>query len=343
MAAPRVNILVRAKSHNHAILHSARLLASVLHGAGCDVSVTAVPGGLGSSVRLQDRLSSLGRATWEYAPQLARRYRHKLTGPWPCFDVNIHNQEIEPGWLDAARVNCLLPNQEKVFPATAARIAEMDLVICKTRYAEQEFGRRGYPVAFSSFTSTDRRLSGAETGKRSFLHLGLTGASKQSRVVVKAWRNHPGWPRLTFVGSEPAWRGIAAPNIRLLNRFLPTDELRQLQNAVPVHVAPSRVEGFGHRIVEAMSCAALVITTDGPPMNELVSPERGLLVPPVGSAPEGFGLGFNVDVAGLSVAVERAITMSPAERALLGAAAREWFEANDRFFRSEVVRIVRGL
>jgi multisubunit Na+/H+ antiporter MnhB subunit len=42
----------------------------------------------------------------------------------------------------------------------------------------------------------------------------------------------------------------------------------------------SEREGFGHYINEARAVGAFVISTDHPPMNELVTPERGALVKP---------------------------------------------------------------
>jgi hypothetical protein len=47
-----------------------------------------------------------------------------------------------------------------------------------------------------------------------------------------------------------------------------------------VHLCVSEREGFGHYLNEARGAAAVVITTEHPPMNELVRPGVGVLVPP---------------------------------------------------------------
>ena len=46
-----------------------------------------------------------------------------------------------------------------------------------------------------------------------------------------------------------------------------------------VAVQPSKLEGLGLTLVEAMAAGAPLITTDAPPMNEFVMPETGWLVP----------------------------------------------------------------
>src|SRR5690606_34092893 len=71
---------------------------------------------------------------------------------------------------------------------------------------------------------------------------------------------------------------VSAPNIRHLLERVDDATLRTLQNSNAIHLCPSEAEGFGHCIAEAMSCGAVTLTTDAPPMNELITPERGVLV-----------------------------------------------------------------
>lgn len=70
----------------------------------------------------------------------------------------------------------------------------------------------------------------------------------------------------------------AGPNWPL---FEPVDHitLAELQLSHGVHICPSEREGFGHYINEARAASALVITTNHPPMNELITAATGVLIP----------------------------------------------------------------
>ena len=60
---------------------------------------------------------------------------------------------------------------------------------------------------------------------------------------------------------------------------LPTDEHLRLFASADVCVAPSRWEGLGLHLYEAMALGLPVITNDNPPMNEvIVDGDNGLLV-----------------------------------------------------------------
>lgn len=45
-----------------------------------------------------------------------------------------------------------------------------------------------------------------------------------------------------------------------------------------VYIYPSRLEGIGLTIAEALSCGLLVVVPDNPPMNEFVEPQNGFLI-----------------------------------------------------------------
>jgi glycosyltransferase involved in cell wall biosynthesis len=98
------------------------------------------------------------------------------------------------------------------------------------------------------------------------------------------------FPQATFVfishnrQEEPRLRelvdqGGVASHLELLNNVAEEEKIRLLYGA-DVVVAPSRYEGFGIPIIEAMAAGRPIITTDIPAGNELVGHEdSGLLVP----------------------------------------------------------------
>jgi glycosyltransferase involved in cell wall biosynthesis len=113
---------------------------------------------------------------------------------------------------------------------------------------------------------------------------------------------------------------------------LTDNQLRALQNASEVHVQPSQAEGYGHVIGEGMSCGAVVVTTDAPPMNELVGMDRGVLVRVDRSEPMRRGVRNFVDPVDLERKLSAVFAMSPSERETLGRAARAWYEAQHQRF-----------
>ena len=58
----------------------------------------------------------------------------------------------------------------------------------------------------------------------------------------------------------------SASNLAVKSRRLSETCLKVLQNECGVHLAPSEVERFGHSIGEALSCGAILITSNAPPM-----------------------------------------------------------------------------
>ncbi|MBI2802785.1 MAG: glycosyltransferase [Gammaproteobacteria bacterium] len=260
--------------------------------------------------------------------------------PRPHYDVNLFLERIVPAWLRHARKNALIPNQEWFREKGLKYLGRLDLVLCQTRHAETVFRDLGCRTAFSSFTSLDRWLPGIAGDPRRFLH--LSGAVQRgTQALLSVWTTHPEWPALDIVQRD-AFEGTLPCNVRA-HVGLSDSAVRELQNVCGVHVQPSRAEGFGHSIVEGLSCAAVVVTTDGAPMNEVVTAERGMLAGWRSSETMRLGTAYDVDPVALAACVERALALDPAERARLRAAARTWFEENDRYFRERLIELLDGL
>jgi hypothetical protein len=256
-------------------------------------------------------------------------------------DVNIFLERLHPNLFKMARRQILIPNQEWFFEKDRPHLREIDLVVCKTLHAEEIFSKLGCRTAFSSFTSTDRRMLNSRPKRREFF---LMSGKREGIVepILRLWARHPEWPMLT-VSSRRIPDNLALPNVRPIRDYVPAEEIAQLQNEYLFHLGITAAEGFGHKLNEAMSCGALVITTDGPPMNELVRPERGFLVKWNRTSPKSLGAEFHFDENDLEQTIEDCLRLSPQEADRMAHNARDWFEKNDRFFRRTLPEIVHNL
>jgi len=227
----------------------------------------------------------------------------------------------------------LVPNQERFPRRHLNRLRHVDHVLCKTRHAASVFSAYTDNVRYIGFTSNDRNLPAITPDYSRFFHLAGKSTLKGTNVLVEVWAKHPEWPELTIIESEVNANRTIPKNVTLITDFVEEEALRKMQNEHGVHLCTSLSEGWGHYIVEAMSCGALVVTTDGPPMNELVTPERGVLVPWHKSEPRHLGTDWHIDPEAFEIAIQKVLDMPKSQKSLLGNAARTWFEENDRAFR----------
>ncbi len=247
--------------------------------------------------------------------------------------ANIFLQRIYPKWLAASEFNILIPNQEWCNEETLALLDNMDIILCKTRYAEQIFKNMGSNATYIGFTSPDRFNPSIDKNFNKFLHVAGQSLQKGTLTLASVWSSHPEWPVLHIVTRKPEhiaqYAGLK--NICILESL--TDcELARLQNECGVHLCPSEAEGFGHYIAEGLGCGAVVVTTDAPPMNELVMKERGVLVPYAKTSFQSLGTNYYVDAIRLESALSKILITNHGELAGLGVAAREWFLAEKAAF-----------
>jgi glycosyltransferase involved in cell wall biosynthesis len=115
------------------------------------------------------------------------------------------------------------------------------------------------------------------------LFVGTAEPRKGLDVLVSAWSRlrHPD-AELVLVGPA-GWGGLEerldalGTGVHRLG-FLPSDELRTLQGAAAVSCLPSRAEGFGLPVLEAMAAGSPVVTTSASAMEE-VAGGAAVLVP----------------------------------------------------------------
>ncbi len=316
-----------------------------------------------------DYAISLNGAALHEAPIRRQRIVHRVSNTihrWlhhnelaaSPYDVNVFLEDISPGFFKYARVNAFIPNPEWFKKYQERYLAGIDVVLCKTRSAQDTFHALGSHTHFVSFSSEDRldatrggaRRGGARRGgarrdgtrQDGFLHLAGRSWQKGTKALFDAWLRHPEWPLLTVVQSARTYsqsrvKAVTAPNIRHVLERLDDATLKALQNTVPHHLCPSEAEGFGHCINEAMSCGALTLTTNAPPMNELITAERGILVDYNKSSSQRAGTNYFVDPVDLEQKIDAIISMDQASKQSLGERARAWYEENDRLFHTQLV------
>lgn len=249
------------------------------------------------------------------------------------YDANLMLEHIRTEDIPFARRNFFIPNPEWCLWSDVSLLPRVDAVLTKTLHAETMFGEHGHRVAHIGFTSEDRH-DPSVVRERTFFHLAGRSQNKGTQRLLELWRKHSEWPLLTVLQSPLEAKPIepAVANIDHRVDYIDDAELRRLQNTNWFHLCLSETEGFGHYLVEAMSVAAVTITTDAAPMNELIQPDRGVLVGYAATGIQHLATTYFFDEHLLEAEIERLLAAPEDELQQLGQQAREWFLANDRGF-----------
>jgi hypothetical protein len=331
--AVRVNII--GKANGVGLARDIDLLAAALRAAGHAVGVTYI-----DDVQARRRRSPLtqfaarARLAWGGADATAR-----ASG----VDVNLMLEHVWLQFLSTAPVNVAVPNPEWFDRHDRRFLREVDTVWAKTGYTRELFQALGCNTRYIGFDSDDRHDSEVRK-QRTYFHLAGKSTMKGTDRLVRVWERHPEWPRLILVQhADAAVAPASVPNIDARIRYLSDQELRRLQNESVFHLCLSLTEGWGHYIAEAMGVGAVTVTVDARPMNELVTTERGVLVPYRATGTQRLATTYQFDEAGLEAAIERTIAMSDEECARLGARARAWFVENKRGFSGRIAAALGAL
>ena len=258
----------------------------------------------------------------------------------PKYDVNIFMERVFPAWCPLAKTNILIPNQER-FPERHLRwLNRVQHVFCKTQHAETIFKQHHPSVFHIGFTSRDRFMSKVSPDYAKWFHLAGRSTLKGTETLLKLWQNHPEWPSLTLVQHKANAPNSVPDNIHLITDYLSNESLNQLQCSHGIHCCPSLSEGWGHHMVEGMSTRAVVITTDAPPMNELVHRTRGFLVPYRESEGRHLGTNYRVDAQALEQTIQAIIASDQDHLEEMGQKARAWFAANQEAFETRLIEVL---
>jgi glycosyltransferase involved in cell wall biosynthesis len=330
----RINLL--AWDNQRGLTHDIRLLSDALVELGHEVHVTRL-GSHRQDGRWKGRLLRLPM-WWRWLRSGGRQAK--------LYDVNIALEHVRPAWFTLARVNLLVPNPEWLSPRSQRYLQRFDAILCKTHYASELFralGCRAVHIGFSGIDCLDRDI----TRQPTFLHLAGASKMKGTERLLALWQRHPEWPKLVVLQSPRTAAALQKPapaNIEHRVGYVSDiSEIRRLQNSHLFHLCLSETEGWGHYLAEGMSCKAVVVTCDAPPMNELVTPSRGVLVKASDAGAFNLVARYRFDDAALEATIERLMTMPESERTLLGDQARAWFVANEAAFAGRLDAALRQL
>ncbi|MCX7304539.1 MAG: glycosyltransferase [Hyphomicrobiales bacterium] len=307
-----IDTLIVVKSNHYGLTRDAELLAAAMRGAGVDVDIAGI-----SDRPFIDRIRSV-------------RHARRI----------IHIERVFPQWISAAETNLLVPNQERFPRRQIGRLRSIDLILAKTEEARIAFAKTGVPVEHLGFTSDDRFDATVPRDWNRFLHLAGGSTLKGTEDVLALWARHPEWPEMVLVQKQENAPASAAGNVRLVAGYADDAELARLQNECGIHLCPSRSEGWGHNLVEGLSCGALVLTTDAAPMNEHVRADHGVLVRPDRAERRHMGTNHFVGMQQLEAAIVDLIAMPLEEKLRRGALARQRYLEIDRDFQKKVAELL---
>jgi 1,2-diacylglycerol 3-alpha-glucosyltransferase len=227
----------------------------------------------------------------------------------PVPDTSIVRSDLE-GWIRDRQIQAVLFNEQQWWPpvlwahdlgvktigyvdyytARTVRWFQLyNILCCNTRrhfsVFEQHPGACYIPwgTDLDLFQPRERRAAEEVV----FFHsagMGGLNLRKGTDLLVEAFQRVQGPARLVIHSQVPVSEyGAAAPLIRgdpRIEFIEGTIPAPGLYHRGDVYVYPTRLEGIGLTVAEALACGLPVITTDVPPCNEIVVPEvSGWLVP----------------------------------------------------------------
>lgn len=242
----------------------------------------------------------------EYVLKFQRTLRLTLNGK-SAYDLIIHLQSIQLRHLHKNCTQWLIPNQEWFSITQVHYLNVIDSVICKTQEASGLFSRYHPNVRYTGFSSPLLKNPVVLSEKKDFrrpIHVAGNSRSKGTDALISVWLRHPEWPKLTLVWNRLPPEQKLPQNIEVFSN-ISHDQLRHLWLTAGIAIQPSEVEGFGQILVEAQAFGCVVLTTDAPPMNEVVNSEFGILVPYTSTGAFRMGTRYFVDPNELELAIQK--------------------------------------
>ena len=273
----------------------------------------------------------------------------KISITRPIDVVIFFEHTVDHPQFRAARHRILIPNPEWLMQPAVDSLSSFTEMWHKTHVSLATLAGLFPNLRHSYIGFTSPEFSGNDPDFDRFIHFKGVSVQKQTEIVLAAWRMHPEWPELSVqsYATDPAFLNfpewLQCRNMRIKYCLMSAEEYRSEVTRAGVQLCPSSVEGFGHYLNEARSMGALVVTTDAPPMNELVDDTCGVLITPVRTEQQNYATRHIIDVAGFEKAMQTVLEMPIDQRKALGANARRRYVMDHEKFQTELINQVYRL
>lgn len=255
----------------------------------------------------------------------------------PKYDLAIYIESCRPWYLWMGRKNILIPNQEWYFPELTCCLKGFDALWCKTYDAKGIFSKYHNNVSYMGFGSIvdkDRRQD--KKNKNLILHRAGNSLIRGSATLIKVWSQHPEWPLLSVILSPNlrslVWNKSLPSNVCYLDGCWNDSEFAELLASARIHIHPTEAEGYGLTISEALGYGCVLIVTNAPPMNELVTSSRGYLVEAVASKKFNLATTYSVVEASLAKTIALVLAEPPSSLTEKMSESMRWFDENNTKF-----------
>lgn len=260
-------------------------------------------------------------------------------------DLNIFLEVIQPEMLRAAPLSILVPNSEWWNDSWNRYLGQFFQVWTKTKDCHRIWTRKVGEgrCRYIGWEAIDR-LDPAVERQPKFLHLAGKSETKNTAAVMDAWRNYRLPYPLTVSAFKPNIVALTrnVPNVTHVERFDESD-ISRVMNEHQFHIMPSKYEGFGMAIHEALGCGNIVITTDAPPMNEFSGVPKSLLIPFENRIPMRAAAAYLVSAGAVARQVARAASLHKDELETFSVQARAGFLRDREHFRRTLPQVLEAL
>lgn len=253
-------------------------------------------------------------------------------------DVNIFCEHFNrANFTRMAQRNYLFPNPEWFHNPWLRNIDLLTGVLCKTKDAENIFSHYTDKVIHTGFTSVDL-YNPQKQRQKLFFHSAGKSQHKGTGEVLSVWNGND-MPNITITHQMNA-RLLINGNINYAYRYFSDTEYAGLLNNFQFHICPSHYEGWGHYIHESKSTGAIIVTTDGEPMNEFVNHKFGYLCQIAETKNKDLANMKIIAHSALIEAVNKCMALSDSQIEVMSQESRKSYLEGEKSFKEKFLAII---